>query len=215
MIDQSRGSEALRKFFIEAFGGTLVTDFWGAYESVCAADYQKCLPHLLRELLKVDEHNKSDEWTEFSKQLKRLVRDGIRLRKRPDFTPQLYASRITLIHQRLCALAEATYTDADASRLGQRLRKYRDQLFTFLDNPLVPYDNNHAERQIRPAVIIRKNSLCNRSEQGAATQAVLMSVYRTLKLRGLDATKTIAEALRTFIQTGKLPPLPVENVAEG
>jgi hypothetical protein len=215
MIDQSRGSEALRKFFIEAFGGTLVTDFWGAYESVCAADYQKCLPHLLRELLKVDEHNKSNEWIEFSKQLKRLVRDGIRLRKRPDFTPELYASRITLIHRRLCALADAAYTDADASRLGQRLSRYRDQLFTFLDNPLVPSDNNHAERQIRPAVIIRKNSLCNRSEQGAATQAVLMSVYRTLKLRGLDATKTIAEALRTFIQTGKLPPLPVENVAEG
>jgi hypothetical protein len=140
MIDQSRGSAALQKFFIEAFGGTLVTDFWGPYESVCAADYQKCLPHLLRELLKVDEHNKSDEWTEFSKQLKRLVRDGIRLRKRPDFTPQLYASRITLIHRRLCALADDAYTDADASRLGQRLSRYRDQLFTFLDNPLVPHD---------------------------------------------------------------------------
>jgi len=45
-------------------------------------------------------------------------------------------------------------------------------------------------------VIIRKNSLCNRSEEGAATQAVLMSIYRTLKLRGLDATETIAKALR-------------------
>jgi hypothetical protein len=71
------------------------------------------------------------------------------------------------------------------------------------------------ERQIRPAVIIRKNSLCNRSEQGAATQGILMSVYRTLKLRGLDATKTIAGALRTFLQTGKLPALPVKSVADG
>jgi len=43
--------------------------------------------------------------------------------------------------------------------------------------------NNLAERQIRPAVILRKNSQSNRSEQGAVTQAVLMSVYRTLKLR--------------------------------
>jgi hypothetical protein len=79
----------------------------------------------------------------------------------------------------------------------------------------VPSDNNHAERQIRPAVIIRKNSLCNRSEEGAATQAILMSVYRTLKLRGLDSTKTIAAALRTFLETGTLPTLPVENVADG
>ena len=215
LIDESRGNAALQKFFIEAFSGTLVTDFWGAYDSVCCQDNQKCLPHLLRELFKVDQHNFSPEWAAFSKQLKRLVRDGIRLRKRPDFTIERYASRIKLIHRRLCKLADATYSDPDAIRLGNRISKYRDQLFTFLDTPGVPSDNNHAERQIRPAVIIRKNSLCNRSQQGAATQAILMSIYRTLKLRGLDATQTIAQALQTFLQTGTLPPLPVENVADG
>ncbi len=215
MIDPSRGSAALQKFFTEAFNGTLVTDFWAAYDAVSVGDNQKCLPHLLRELLKVDERNDSAEWKFFSKQLRRLVRDGIRMKKRRDFTPERYASRIKLIHRRLCRLADATYHDSDASRLGSRICKYRDQLFTFLDTPGVPADNNHAERQIRPAVIIRKNSLCNRSEEGAATQAVLMSVYRTLKMRGLDPTRTIAGALRTFLKTGTLPPLPVENAADG
>jgi transposase len=215
MIDKSRGSPALHKFFTEAYRGTLVSDFWAAYESVLADDHQRCIPHLLRELLKVDEHNEGPEWKAFSKQLRRLLRDGLRLRRRPDFTAGRYARRISLIHRRLCKLADAAYADADAARLGQRLSHYRDQLFTFLDTPGVPADNNHAERQIRPAVIIRKNSLCNRSQQGAATQAVLMSIYRTLKLRGLDATKEIANALRTYLQTGTLPSLPVENVADG
>jgi transposase len=215
LIDESRGLPALQKFFIEAFKGTLVTDFWGPYDSVCAGDNQRCLPHLLRELFKVDEQNDSAEWKAFSKQLKRLVRDGIRMRKREDFTPQRYLSRIHLIHRRLCRLADAEYVDADTVRLGNRISKYRDQLFTFLDTPGVPPDNNHGERQIRPAVIIRKNSLCNRSEQGAATQAILMSIYRTLKLRGIDPTKAIAQALRTLLQTGTLPALPVENVADG
>jgi transposase len=215
LIDESRGLPALQKFFIEAFKGTLVTDFWGPYDSVCVGDNQRCLPHLLRELFKVDEHNDSEEWKAFSKQLKRLVRDGIRMRKRKDFTPECYASRIHLIHRRLCRLADAEYGDADAVRLGNRISKYRDQLFTFLDTPGVPPDNNHGERQIRPAVIIRKNSLCNRSEQGAATQAILMSIYRTLKLRGIDPTKAIADALRTLLQTGTLPPLPVEILADG
>jgi transposase len=215
MIDASRGSEALHRFFTEAYRGTLVTDFWAAYDSVFADDYQKCLPHLLRELLKVDDYNSDVEWADFSRQLKRLARDGMRLKKRPDFSPARYASRIKLIHRRLCKLADETYADGDAARLGSRLSKYRDHLFTFLDTPGVPPDNNHGERQIRPAVIIRKNSLCNRSEQGAATQAILMSIYRTVKLRGLDATKTIATALRTLLQTGTLPPLPVENVADG
>ncbi len=215
LIDKSRGGPALQKFFTEAFAGTLVHDFWRAYESVCALDRQYCLPHLLRELLKVDEHNDGVEWQSFARLLRRLVRDGIRLRKRPDFTPARYEGRIRLIHRRLCKLADSVYDDADAHRLGERISRHRDHLFTFLDRVEVPFDNNHAERQIRPAVIIRKNSLCNRSADGAATQAVLMSVYRTLRLRGHDPTQTIAEALRRMLQTGTLPALPVANVADG
>ena len=49
------------------------------------------------------------------------------------------------------------YRDADALRLAKRLRKHWDHLFTFLDLPEVPFDNNLAERYIRPAVILRKN----------------------------------------------------------
>jgi transposase len=215
LIDASRGGPALQRFFTEAYQGTLVSDFWAAYEQVATEDNQYCLVHLLRELLKVDEHNGSAEWKSFAKQLRRLVRDGIRLRKRSNFTPQRYKSRIHLIHRRLCGLADASYDDPDARRLGERISRHRDHLFTFLDKPEVPFENNFAERQIRPAVIIRKNQLCNRSADGAHTQAVLMSVYRTLRLRGLDPTKTIAQALRQLLQTGTLPQLPVEGVADG
>jgi len=215
MIDPSRGSPALQKFFTEAFNGTLVTDFWAAYDSLCTGDNQKCLPHLLRDVIEVDGRNQNTDWQAFSKQIKRLVRDGIRLRKRPDFGTERYGSRIRLINRRLWALADAVYQDPDAARLGKRISKYRDQLFTFLDAAGVPPDNNHGERQIRPAVIIRKNSLCNRSEQGAATQGVLMSIYRTLKLRGHDPTQTVAAALRQLLQTGVLPPLPAKRVADG
>jgi len=46
-------------------------------------------------------------------------------------------------------------------------------------------------------VILRKNSQSNRSDRGARTQAILMSIYRTLKLRGCDPVGAIADALRT------------------
>lgn len=214
LLDPSRGSPALEKFFAEAFDGVLITDFWPAYNAF-ATERQCCLVHLLRELEKVDQHNASAEWKAFAKQLRRLLRDGIRLRKRPDFSPQTHASRIERIDRRLVALAEAAYADADAARLAGRLRKHTDELFTFLDHPAVPFENNLAERMIRPAVLLRKISQCNRSEKGAAVQAVLMSVYRTLKLRGHDPLATIPSALRTYLTTGQLPPLPVESVADG
>ena len=62
-------------------------------------------------------------------------------------------------------------------------------------NPHVPFDNNTAERAIRPAVIIRKNSYGNRSQRGADCQAVLMSIFRTLKQRGHDPIRTVLHAL--------------------
>ncbi len=57
-------------------------------------------------------------------------------------------------------------------------------------------------------MILREHRQSNRCDRGAATQAILMSVYRTLKLRGLNPTQTIAHALKTYLITGKLPPLP-------
>jgi transposase len=215
MIDRSRGSPALEKFFIDAFDGVLVTDFWAPYNAVVADERQCCLVHLLRELEKVDQHNDSAEWKAFAKKLRRLLRDGIRLRKRPDFEPANYESRIRRIDQRLMVLARGEYADADARRLAKRLLKHCDQLFTFLDYPSVPFDNNLAERMIRPAVILRKNSQSNRSEKGAAVQAVLMSISRTLKLRGHDPLKVIPDALRTYLTTGNLPSLPAQIAANG
>ncbi len=215
MIEYCRGSPVLQKFFTEAFDGVLITDFWAAYDSVEAADRQKCLPHLLRELEKVDRHNDGAEWQAFAKKLRRLLGDGIRLRKRPDFTPDRYRSRIDRLNHRVGQMAGEEHVDADARRLTKRLRRYGEYLFTFLDYTYVPADNNFGERQIRPAVILRKNSQSNRSDRGAATQAILMSVYRTLRLRGLDPTETITNALRTYLITGTLPPLPDEAIADG
>ena len=208
MIDRSRGEPALKKFFTEALAGVLITDFWGPYEHVIAAFKQKCLVHLLRELKKVDLRNRSPGWRAFRKKLKRLVRDALRLPKREDLSSKEYASRRVRLGSRLDEIIATPWKDTDAKRLVKRLIKYRDHLFTFLDHAGVSADNNHGEREIRPAVIIRKNSLCNRSEKGADMQAVMMSIYRTLKLRGHDPIRTVADAVRVYLQTGKLPPLP-------
>jgi len=215
MIDRSRGSPALQQFFTEEFEGVLITDFWSAYQSVCAEDRQYCLVHLLRELEKVDLKNESAEWRAFAKKLRRLLRDGIRLRKQEDFAPSAFQPRIDRLNKRLAELAHEEHEDADARRLCKRIRRYAEYIFTFLDYSDVPFENNFAERQIRPAVILRKNSQSNRSDRGAATQTVLMSVYRTLRLRGLNPTKTITNALKAYLATGQLPPLPGAHIADG
>lgn len=143
-----------------------------------------------------------------SKKLKRLLRDAVRLGRCDDLADERFASRRARLDRRLADLFDAPTENRNVNRLQKRLRRYQDALFTFLDHPGVPSDNNHAEREIRPAVIMRKNSLCNRSDSGANVQAILMSVYRTLKLRGRDPLDTIVAALRDYVRTGTLPPLP-------
>ncbi len=210
MIDRSRGSPALTKFFIQEFGGTLVSDFWGPYNAVVCAFRQKCLAHLFRELEHTEKYKSpGDDWPEFAKKLRRLLGDAIRLwRRREELSTETYASRRDRIHGRLAKLIDTPWEDANAKRLIKRFRRHQDELFTFLDQEGVPFDNNHAERSIRPAVIIRKNSHGNRSQKGADCQAVLMSVFRTLKQRGHDPIRTVTDALAQYLATGKLPPLP-------
>ncbi len=116
---------------------------------------------------------------------------------------------------RLQELLDRPWKDKNARRLVKRLRRHQHELFTFLDQPEVPYDNNTAQRALRPAVIIRKNSYANRSAAGADMQAVLRSIFRTLKQRGHNPLQTIVQALRTYLLTGQLPPLPDKVAAEG
>ena len=79
-IERSRGKPVVLKFIKEYFDGVLVSDFWYAYNVLNCAK-QKCLVHLLRELERVWKYkDSSGDWAKFSKKLKRIVRDAIRLK---------------------------------------------------------------------------------------------------------------------------------------
>jgi len=207
-IERSRAGPVVLKFIKECFDGVLVSDFWYAYNILTCAK-QKCLVHLLRELERVCKYkDSSGDWPKFSKKLKRLIRDAIRLRKRVDeLNEQVYHRRCEHIEKRLQLILEHSWSNKEAKRLIKRLNRHQDELFTFLRNSDVPFDNNFGERSIRFAVIMRKNSFNNRSQKGAMTQSVLMSVFFTIKQRGLNPVETVKKALRIYIKTGKLPKL--------
>jgi hypothetical protein len=216
LIDRSRGSPALRKFFQDEFQGTLISDFWGAYNAVLCRKRQMCLVHLLRDLEYVETYKGIDKnWSAFAKKLRRLLGDAIRLWRRDHVPEAEFASRRVRLDVRLGKLIDTAWRHPEAQRLVKRLRRHRHELFTFLDEADVPFDNNHAERAIRPAVLIRKNSYSNRSRRGADAQAVLMSVYRTLKQRGYPPMDTIVKAIESYLTTGELPSLPAPITTDG
>jgi transposase len=208
-ISPSRASPVLKRVLGKFFAGILVCDFFGAYNQIGALLKQRCLLHLLRDLIRTSVFHRTPEWKGFAKTLRRLVKDAFRLATRRSQLPaEVYPQRCQILHQRLATLINQPYQDSHCLRLVKRLKRHQNELFTFLDHPEVPPDNNHAERMIRPAVIARKNSYCNRSPKGAQTQAILMSIFRTLHLQKQDVITTLEWTLRTYCKTGSLPPLP-------
>lgn len=219
LIDRCRGSTVTIKVLGHYFAGVLVTDFLGAYGLIRALAKQKCLVHLLREIIRVNLFDDSPQWRIFRNQLKRLVLDGLRLgRQRSELEPARFERRKTLLRRRLTELYVRPYSNKNANRLRKRLDRHSNEIFTFLDYPGVTADNNHAERQIRPAVVSRKTSYGNRSKQGADVQAMLMSIFRTLELRGYEPVNTLLFLVQEHLRTGKPmtlpPPLPLAPVAE-
>jgi hypothetical protein len=215
-LDRSRGHPALDRFFTDEFDGVLVTDFWAAYDAVGRL-HQKCWPELLRELKEVDKGPEAGgNWPEFAKRLRRLCGDAIRLTiARATLPADAYSLRHAKLQARMLDLAQAERANPHARRLATRLLKYGEYLLTFVEFAGVPADNNQAEREIRPAVLKRKASYGNRSERGADTRAMLMTVFRTLKRRGHDPLWVITTALRNYAATGQLPPLPDPTASEG
>jgi transposase len=209
MIHRARGSPALLEFFTQEFAGILVSDFWGAYNKIVVALRQTCLVHLLRDLKHVEKYKSTAlDWPRFAKTLRRLLGDAIRLwRERDELPVETYVSRRERITRRMQKVIDTAWKSGEAKRLIKRLRRHQNELFTFLDHEGVPFENNRAEREIRPAVIIRKNSYGNRSADGADVQAALMTIFRTLKQRQLHPIQTLVSALETYLKTGQLPPM--------
>ena len=111
--------------------------------------------------------------------------------------PLAASRRIDRLNRRVGQTAREEWADADARRLTKRLRRYREYIFTFPDDGCAPSGSHFGQRQVRPAVILRKNSRSYCSDRGAATQAAPMSAHGTLRLGGLNPAKTMADALTT------------------
>ena len=190
VIDKSRGSPVILKFLGKFFQGILISDFYGAYNKIVTLAKQKCFFHLFTELVKVDKRNDSVQWAGFRKTLSRILKRAVKLGDNKDeITTEQFQRRRKSILKGFDSLIYAAYDDKDCQRLCKRLKRHRQEIFTFLDYDGVSPYNNHAEQQMRKPVIARRIIQQNRSDKGAETQAILMSIFRTAELQGLNPIK--------------------------
>ena len=181
----SRGSVVVTEVLGEDFAGTLVTDFYGAY-NIYDGLKQRCWIHFGRDLKSLSEKHADEQsvvsWVDAALGVYYRAKDTVSLSY-----PDMERCRLRIgFESELQALAEPYLATKDAPQrvLAQRIDRFLGELFTFVQYPGVPSENNAAERAIRPAVIARKVSGGTRSSRGSDTMSVLRSLFETWRLQG-------------------------------
>jgi len=196
VIDPSRAHEVVEAILGTDYAGVLICDCFLAYDPLTCTQ-SKCVAHLLRRCKELQEM-KSGRAVQFTRDLARLLRAAMTLQeRRPKLSAHGYRVACGRLEAALDRLLARHLTDADNARFAKTLRKQRPRLLTFLYHDAVAPTNNAAERELRPAVVVRKTGGCNRTDAGAEAHAVLASVLRTCQKQGFDPVEVLKHLLHS------------------
>jgi cell division protein FtsB len=185
--NNSRGHQVPKDVLGEEFHGVLTSDFYAAY-SFYLGEHQRCWVHFLRDLDELVAKNADNAaLARWARRVRRVWREATDF-KSDDPRERVRARR--RFQKRLVAIAQPYCKQGDAASvqrvLANRLCRFANEMFTFVEHLGVTHDNNAAERAVRPAVIYRKVTGGSRSDEGAKTTAVLMSLMHTWAARQLN-----------------------------
>jgi transposase len=192
-IVSSRGQKVVENALGKSFDGTLISDFYGGYNRIDSKK-QRCWAHLLRDVKKLEDDFPDDKQLQlFARRLKSLFNRGVILRDQK-LSGEDIAKPLLRLKNSYHKLSLTKANKYYLKTLCKRLLKFRREMLTFIEEGCEP-TNNNAEREIRPAVLMRKTSYQNSSQTGADTQAVMMSVIRTAKKRNINFLKMASSYL--------------------
>ena len=189
-----RATGRAAKVLEDRFGDSLkdmvaVTDRHSAYFAIDFLGHQVCLAHLLRELKYLSQLDKEQKW---AGKMQELFRGAIHERNtRPDDA----ISKVPWVERLDKLLSESVlHLKEEFERLHKGLVKCRDYIFNFLEDPMIPSDNNSSERGIRKLKVKQKISGTFRSDTGADAFFAIHSIADTAwknKQSQLEAIATI------------------------
>ena len=127
-------------------------------------------------------------------------------------TPEYAQSQQALVQQvatlaqvRDAQLAQAALP-SPRRKILESLREHWDGLTLFVEHPEIPLDNNGAERAGRPAAVGRKNYYGSGSVWSGELMAMLMTLFQTLALHGVEDRGYLTAYLEACAQNQGQPP---------
>jgi transposase len=197
-IAPGRGFAEAQEVLGADYSGVIVADGWAPYRRFEAALYQTCLAHLLRRCVEMLERAKGIA-ARFPRAVQELLKAALALRDRRDqgqISPRGLRITTGRLKARLARLLKGRLSHGENRRLAKHLSNLREALFVFLERADIEATNWPAEQGIRPAVVNRKSCAGNRTDPGARTQEVLMSLLRTCEQMGLNPWTALSDIFR-------------------
>lgn len=197
------------------YGGVLISDDLSVYNGYPVAAQQKCLAHLRRHFRRLTKHQ-----GRFNEAIGQAFIDLIdqafaahrRYRESQDRESYRHWAVAFKIKVELTLKQWSALAGAEAGKLLRNLKLKAEQWWYFLDHPLVPPDNNLAERSLRLAVTKRKVSGGSRSMERFQHTANLLTVVQTCRRQGRSVIGFFEQALRAGAGHAACPSLiPVLN----
>lgn len=208
----------------EKFAGVVMCDRWSTYQSRFKERRQLCWAHIDREATAAVDRGrilakKTDAklvfrgaqlvaWgTAFAAEVDRLFEHWHAFR-RGELSREALGVAMAPVREAVERLLETgtRHDDPALAATCRDLYKQRACLWTFLTAEGVEPTNNGSERELRPAVILRRLVTSTKSEEGRQLLARLLSVIHTCKKQG----RPVMEFLRLTIERfwlGLPPPL--------
>ena len=195
---------------LAGYRGTVVADGYSAYGSLARAGpgfkLAHCWAHVRRKFIEIEPHypRQAREVLDLIGELYAVERDvSARSAENPDAATLLAlrahgrAEVSRALIERIRHWAESQMV-LPRSGLGQAIRYMRELwpgLTRFLDDPIIPLDNNPVERALRGLVVGRKNHYGSRSRRGCEVAARLYSLIETAKLCGAEPKSYLIRAI--------------------
>ena len=205
-LHPSRGRVAVDEFgVLPAFAGVAVHDALSVYDAHAypKATHALCCAHINRELTAADEAHPGQIWpTQARNALLALNTAAHRARTadQEHIPPEIAQFYLTLFAQAivvgLSLHPRAPGREQTKTRnLLERLRDRGDEVLRFAQDLAVPFTNNQAERDLRPAKTQLKISCCHRSDTGAAAWLRVRGYISTARKHGIKVMAAIRDAI--------------------
>lgn len=202
-VHENRGEKALNcdKSVLDKFKNWLVHDCWSSYFKFDGVNHAICGAHILRELEGLRETGQSKWASTFKTFLMGvyLLPFEERVKRRQNIEARY--SRICQIGEKSEPLPEKApgkrgrYKRTKGRNLAERLISEKDAVLAFAFNKDVPFTNNLAERDIRPAKVKQKISNCFRTTNGADIYARIEGFLSTVRKQNREV---FSELCATF-----------------